>query len=420
MAGRATAFRFKPNGEPLGTLHYSDCAHTEGLDGIDKLECTAYDDVRRGERIAWVDDGGTWHEHIVGTARRVHSKGKPQTQFSTYNSVGETWGWVADGTKRTGTVGEILAWLLKDTRWVSDGSDISGTYELETYHKQVRQCLAELCELCGGELETRILANGEGIYSRKVAILAQRGLRTPSRQFTYGRGMAGVTREEDDSQTVYTAVAGYGKILDGQEGDYPDRLTFASINDGNPYVVNADALAWWGCIGNDGVMHHTCTTYTDDACTDAAFLKAQTQRVLANVSTPPVTYEMDLPRMDDGADMLKLFIGDVINVVDEEMGMAFQERVTSITRKFDGKVSGKVTIGKKPNLIVEKFKAEEKTAQKSTGNTTRAASSSPTVTTKGVYGGSGYGGGDHITHTLDGVTITSGTIAFTTVSEESE
>jgi phage minor structural protein len=313
----------------------------------------------------------------------------------------------------SGTVAEILAYLLKDTRWTSEGSDISGTYELETYHKQVRQCLTELCELCGGELQTHVEGATNGIHYRGASIVAQRGSRTVSRQFTYAHNMAGVSREENDSETVYTAVYCYGAPLEGQEGDYPERVTFAEINGGKSYLANDDMLEWWGCMGAEGEMHHTCTTYTDDACTDAAFLLAQGRKVLDNVSTPAVSYTADLSRIDQEG-IQKVLIGDTIHVVDEEMGISFQKRVSYIAKKLDGTTSGKVVIGKRPNLLVEKFKAAETVSQKSTGNTSRVSSSTPTVRTNGYYGGSSRGGGDSVTHTLDGSPIT-GTVAFTTV-----
>lgn len=421
MADRITAFRYSPLGENLGTLHYTQCEHTEGLDGTDGMKCTAYDDVRRNERIVWQDAGGTWHEHIVGTTTRGHSGSKGVTDFDTLNSISETWGWTADGTKMSGTVGEILAYLVKDTRWESDGSDIDGTFELETYHKQVRQCIAELCELCGGELETRLHVEPRGVTTRHVAILAQRGDRTVDRQFTYSRNMSGAERKEDDSETVYTAVYAYGKALDeDDESEYPERMTFADINGGNPFVADDSLLDRWGCMGADGVMHHTCTTYTDDSCDDMAFLLAQARATLRNVSTPALSYTLDLANVEDGDRWSRVGIGDTVHIVDDELGLNAQERVSEITRRFDGTTSGKVTIGKKVNVLVEKFKAQEKATQESTGNSTSTNSKGSSVRTGGTYksggssGGSGGGGGDGWTHQVNGVTQSRGTINFIT------
>ena len=408
MAERVTIYRYTPQGESLGVLHYTEGTHTESLDGTDKLDAVAYDDVRRNERMVWQDELGKWHEHIVGNTKRVHSDGKPKTSFTTYNSIGETWCWTADGTLVSGTVGSILGYLLKDTKWSSDGSDIEGTFELETYHKQVRQCISELCEMCGGELVTDVHVISSGVTERRCAIIAESGNQSPQRQFTYGWNMTGVTREEDNTDRVYTAVYAYGKKLDGASGDYPERLTFADINGGDPFVLNEDALEWWGCMGNDGTMHHSCIAYTDDNCTDPYFLREQAEKMLANVSTPAVAYRMDLPRMDEGDEWLTVGLGDLVHVVDDELGMSFQKRVSSITRGLDGQKSGKVVIGKRPKLLIEKFKAQERAERTVSANTSRVSASRASLRTSGVTLGGGW------THQVDGVALSSGTINFVT------
>lgn len=400
---RVTVYRYSPDGAGLGVLHYTEAEHREGLDGTDELRAVAYDDVLRNERLLWQDPFGVWHEHIVASTDRTHVGGKPKTEFATYNSIGETWCWTADGTVMTGTVGEILAYLLKDTRWGSDGSDIEGQFTLETYHKQVRQCIAELCEMCGGELETRLSATTLGVGSRKAAIVSSRGSKSVHRQFTYSRNLTGVKRTEDDSEQVYTAVFAYGKAL--EDGDYPSRVTFAEINGGEHWITNEDALQRWGCIGADGVMHHSCCVYTDDACDDPHFLLSQARTVLSNVSTPALSYEMQLQRMDEGDWWARVGIGDAVHIIDDDMGISMQARVSEIARRFDGKTSGKVVIGKKVNALVEKFRAQETASQKSTGNSSSVGGKGSTYTggTYGGSGGSGSGGGcDDWTHWING------------------
>ena len=128
-----------------------------------------------------------------------------------------------------------------------------------------------------------------------------------------------------------------------------------------------------------------------------------------------VCYEFDAYQIgDDKWKFTKL--GSRVQIVDDDMDLDTIERISYVKRNLKGRDSLRISIGKRVNPLVEKFKAEEKTSKKTTGNSTRSRAAS-TVTTRNTYSsGSALGtlGGDGWVHQIDGVTQQVGTINFVT------
>ena len=333
------------------------------------------------------------------------------------NSLNELYGVIASGTELNGTVKHILASLVSGTRWVVDWCHNFGDIEkIEVWHRNVRECIADLQKLCGGELVTEIEADEHGVNRRTVRLVEERGNKTAKRQFTYGFNMGHVKRNV--SGQVYTRVVGYGaRINEDSTEDYAERLSVIE--------VNPDSLQRWGIPKADGTMGDSTLVYNDEACTSSTFLRKQVKKLLRMHSRPNVTYEFDLDQIgDDGWSGMQL--GTVVLVRDEGFNppLEMRERVTHVTRRMGGRMKCRVVIGdKKDNELITKFKAIEKVAKQSSGNDARTYAETPLNTsggnsyTGGSYGstgGAGGSGGDGIKHYIDGVQITNGEVRFTT------
>lgn len=415
-------YRYTNSGRNLGQLKYDAATHEEDLDGTDKLSVTSTTDLDKRDKLVWQDASGDWHEHMVDHTERTRSGGGARTQSECSNSISELFGVMAPNSipKMRSSVKGILSHLLNGTRWKVGACSDFGTVELEVWHKNVRQCIAELCELTGGELETQIemVPGGGGIRARYVRIVKQRGGGTVNRAFTYGKNVSNIKREVGADE-VYTAIRGYGaKQNEKDDSEYPAPITVD--------VYSKLDLSRWGVPMNSGYAHNWMT-YTDSGCTDKAFLKRQCQRQLDVVSKPLVRYEFEVSEIEDI--WLNVRIGSNVLCIDEGFNPAIHlsERVSHIVRNLKGKVSCRVAIGKRANPMVEQFKAQEKSAEKSSGNSSRTYSSSPVYTGGGSsytggysgdgYSGGGYsGGGDGWVHQVNGVTQASGTVNFVTSS----
>lgn len=452
-----TIYRYNVLRKAVGPLDYDTATHEEDLSGNDKLTLVTRENVQKGEFLMWQDNTGRWHEHLVDAVSRVHQGGKARTSVTCSNSLNELYGRMALGTVIEGNVKTILENLVVGTCWEVGATSSTGRFgrirKLEVWHRNVRECIADLVTLCGGELITTILVDGSGNVTRRVRIMAEYSNDTANRMFTYGRNMENVRREVS-SDMVYTKVVGYGAKIEEtaisaelerlqgidtsgmeeddkkahqerveelrealqkvRDDDYAPRLRVVSTS-------SAELKERYGVRRADGTMGHSVLVYNDAACTDANFLKRQTDKLMEEYQRPSITYEFDLAQVSD--EWRSMQLGRYVIVKDDGFDPAIEMRVrvTRITRKLRGKMSCRVTVGgRRRNVMVEQFKANEKTTRQNTGNSTKVASRTSTNTgggssyTSGVSGG--VRGGEGIIHTLDGVRITSGTIAFTTVA----
>lgn len=446
-------FRYYNNGDYHDVVSYTSATHEEGLDGTDKLTITCKEAMRKRAHLLWQDELHKWHEHIVVSSVRKHNRRKVEKTYVCSNSVDELYLTLAEGTVLKGTVSQIMNKLVANTRWTSSGNDAFGgeVFELETWHKNVRECITELIDMCGGEINTWIMCGDYGVEKRIVRILEERNNERgeiPMRQFTYGKNMVDVQRTLSPDE-VYTAIVGYGKkkleieleakdpdtMTDEERDSYNEQLAAAREN---PYlerlsvtVKSSASVDKYGVMGADGAMGHSWMSYTDDECSDAAFLRKQCETLIDVYSKPLITYDFDVYQLED--DRWKYVkLGNYVHVVDDEMQFDSIERISYMKRELKGRDSCRISIGKRINPIVEKFKAEEKKERKTSGNTTKTAATKH-VTTQNNYqatrpstytptGSANYGGAttsDKWVHQVDGVTQAIGTINFITTPSNS-
>ena len=376
----ATIFWYDNAGNGLGTLPYDGATHDEALDGTDKLTVTSRVNPAKRDKLVWMDDGGAYHEHIVDATRRTHAGKGARTEITCSNSVSELFGVLAQGTRLHASAQDIMSTLLSGTRWGVGACDDFGVVEIEVYHKSVRECIAELCELVGGELETEINVGTSGVVSRAARIVRERGNKAIVRQFQYGRNISSIFREVAPDE-VYTAVKGYGaKLREDDDSEFPARLEVS--------VESTADLERWGVPNGDGTYSHNYTTYTDSQCTDRQFLLKQCRSVLDSVSRPLVRYEFD--SADVGGDLWSdVRLGDRVMCVDELFNPPLEliERVSQVRRNLRGRIQCRIAIGARANPMLDQYKSNNKISRVSTGNTPRISSYTPINT-----GGAGYDG----------------------------
>lgn len=435
-------FRYGRDGVQKGAYNYAEGRHEESIDGVDRLVLASHSKVAKGDRMVWRDSGGTWHEHVVSEFRREHESGDPVVESTCINSVCELFGLECPGTVVKGSAKKILKAILDGTRWQVGKVDVEGTFEVELFHKSRREALTSLVEATMGEMSAYVAVGEAGVESRHVSLLEKRGSRNVRRQFKYGRNVSRATREVGATDPV-TQVVAYGEtkrnielerrreIDDKRRAKGQEAMNWPELPDATDYderisvTVQDDSLvARWGTPQANGRLGHTTYVYTDSGCTSLTYLEKEAKRVLRNMKTPDASYEFSISDIDHGT---RLHLGDSVSVLDDDMGLLDEMRVYSITRHLGERTDGVVRIGKRPDLLVETFKAVEKESRATSGNSSKAAASTPSRSGGSyVSGGSGYSGysggsaiagGDGIRHLLDGVEIAPGsTISFTTVA----
>ena len=327
--------RFSRWGENLGRLTVTKASHTDALDGTDELKITCAQDVAKGDRIVWVDWRGVCHEHIVDTAGRAHdAKGNPETEATCINSIAELWDDGIDDKRPSGSAATALKSVLEGTRWTVGTCDQQGSASHTFYHISVREAIAELLEAWGGELETVIRHDGNGIVSRSIGIRAARGDQNSKKRFTWTKDLIKVSRTV--SGDPKTRVYGYGKGVETENGGYGRRLTFASINGGKEYVEDAEATRIWGHPDGKGGVLPAVGYYVNDQCEDPSQLLSETRSYAEKAKEPNVTYKADVIDLYAfGRSWEDCGVGDAVAIIDKGFsasGLRLRGRIAQIER----------------------------------------------------------------------------------------
>lgn len=426
----ATIWWYANDGSPKGVLPYDDAVHEEDVDGTDRLTVVCRKRPSKRDKLVWQDNVGKWHEHMVDHTTEDHS-GHDRVTVECLNSIAELIGVEVDvRDKDNDEVGKAktnvtthLTNILKGTRW--DVGDCSGfgVFEIEYYHKRVRECIGDILDETGGELVTDITVGDFGVTKRVARIVEQQGSKRVTRAFTYRRNMRSARREVQ-SEEVYTAVKGYGaktdqtyyedliEKLEAVENPtdeqkknlkkFRDELAKARKNE---YAKRLEAvyksslpLKRWGVPKPDGTFGHHWYIYTDSNCSDKSFMLKQLKAIANAVCHPVVVYRFEIAESDWEL-WRDVRLGNHVLCIDEDMGDVSNDpnagevkRIARISRRLAGKMSCVIEIGERTNIMVEQAKAAERASKAATGNGTKVAAKRPTST------GGNYAAGDYNTY----------------------
>ena len=328
--------RFSRFGVNLGRLHVTAATHSEGLDGTDSLQITCYEDLNKNDYIVWQDRRSAWHEHIVDEATRTHdSGGAPQTVATCINSINETWDDFVVDLRPRGGVQTALTSILTPTRWTAGTCTQTGEASHTFYHKSVRECLQELVETWGGELDTVITCDGSKVTGRTVRILSARGNQLSAKRFTWSKDLISIARTvgtENPKSRIYA----YGKGEEAEAGGYGRRIGIDDVNDGLPYVEDADATQLWGHPMVGGTIAPACGIFIDEECDDPEVLLSEALQALDAAKVPTVSYTADvIDLVSFGRDWEDVSLGDLVTIIDKgfsDDGIRLRGRISRLDR----------------------------------------------------------------------------------------
>jgi phage minor structural protein len=126
-------------------------------------------------------------------------------------------------------------------------------------------------------------------------------------EIRYGKNQIGIEREVDPSTIVNRIYAlGYG------EGD--NQLTIKGVNNGKPYVEDAESIAKYGL---------RAYIWVDKRFEDAVSLKASAESLLKQWKDPKVTYRASAADISSitGEDIDKLKMGRIVRMIDDDLGI---------------------------------------------------------------------------------------------------
>lgn len=377
--------RFDRWDNPLGDLHDVLAATwTRSTDGERTLEITLLDrqEVAKGDRIVFIDSMNRAVETIVVSPEHKRAGGMVLTGLVCKGSMQELEGrFIEDRRNRGATARACLTKALDGTRWTVGDTDNPKTADLSFYHESALQAVQDICDTYGLEAYPTIVLDDAKthIIERRVNLSVAQGRHDGIlRRFDYGHDLTEITRTIDAANVV-TRLYGYGKGLQKDSGDdteettgedapegYTRKIDFADINDGKPYVEDAQATAQWGIPGPDGTKQPSDGVFDDGECEDPELLLSETRAELERLKQPTVTYEASVLQYGRaGIDLTGVDLGDTVQIADNTFNppLRLEGRVLEIAENLLDPTDTTVTLGH----IVETLTQRQQATQQQLG-----------------------------------------------------
>lgn len=360
--------------------------HTESLNGGSVLEFVSTRRIEKYEHIVFQDLDGTWHEFIVSGVDEQHASDGVEYFIYCESVLTELINdWVRDERIDDFPPYIALQKALTNTRWSISGAEVAKTGSVKFHRESAYSALSKIVEEYGGEIQTIITVTDGKITDRSISLLNQRGSDNGAR-FEWNRNAAEIKREVKRGDVI-TALHGYGK---GLEFGADQRLSFETKNKWLDYVTNesarriygrvsnarsweilADSVVTWQALENlgctwqqahdmlgPGRTHRHGAVLFDDI-EDPAELLAATIEKLEKLSQPAVSYSA---RVTDftALGMPRVQLGDVISVIDDDLGIEKKIRVVQIKRDILDSSLDEIILGEKTGSIAGAIAAQQK------------------------------------------------------------
>lgn len=319
----ATADEFGNRGKGLrGVL---SAERTRGVDGTDEIVLKlSGETLKKDERVivSLPDEaaGRKVREYMVVSTATTGGSGARMTTAVCRNSVAElSRKYHVDIRCRGYTARKALERCLDGTRWEVGVVDAKAkTADISYYHQSADKSLADICSTYGCEVDACIELDGNRV-ARRVVNLTFPGAFDPVRRLEYRSGMTNLKRTVS-ADDVVTRLYAWGKGLPKEDGDgnetggYTRKVGIASVNDGKAYVEDEDATNIFGVPGADGARQAAEGSYENGDIEDPAQLLELAKAELAKVSTPIVSYELEVRHVEGRT---RVRCGDAVQVVDD-------------------------------------------------------------------------------------------------------
>jgi phage minor structural protein len=239
------------------------------------------------------------------------------------------------------------------TRWTFSGHNFPSK-RVEKVEKLKYQSLFNsinrVVQIFGGELRYRIRYKGGQFVERSFYVNDPSKSTFEGKYFEFGENMNSIKRTIDASE-VKTAVIGLGK----EDENTKEALTFANVNNGQIFYEDATAKNRFGIYMN-GKMENRMYVYRDSEIEDALELFNASKNVLADLTTPRITYEADVIEIAEilGITAGRVRIGDIVRVLDTTFKptLELDARVIEVEHDLLDLSKTKITLGNfVPSLV---------------------------------------------------------------------
>lgn len=246
----------------------------------------------------------------------------------------------------------VLDRVLSRSRWEAEVTAALGTNSTTFYKKSALECISEVLNLWGGELQDYIEFEGNKITRRVLKILPRRG-KDSGKRFEIDKDT------EKISRTVIsyplTALWGYGASIpstdeNGEEtGGYTRFIDFSEVewkkSEGDPvdkplgqeWVGDPDLLKRFGRLKNGERIHREGQFSNEDITDPKELLKATYSHLITEASKIEVNYELSVQLLQNvpGYEHEHVELGDTTIAIDRNFAIPIETKQRIISMEYD-------------------------------------------------------------------------------------
>ena len=246
----------------------------------------------------------------------------------------------------------VLDNVLARSRWVAEVSAELGTNSTTFYKKTALECIAEVINIWGGELQDYIEFDGNKITKRIIKILPRRG-KDSGKRFEIDKDTENIKRTV--ISYPLTALWGYGASIastdeDGEEtGGYSRFIDFSEVewkkSKGDPvdkplgqeWVGDPDLLKRLGRLKNGELIHREGQYNNEDITDPAELLKATYNHLITTASKTEVNYELSVHLLQNvpGYEHEHVELGDTTIAIDRNFAIPIETSQRIISMEYD-------------------------------------------------------------------------------------
>ncbi|APH69760.1 hypothetical protein BAX60_21220 [Bacillus subtilis] len=246
----------------------------------------------------------------------------------------------------------VLDNVLDRSRWVAEVSAELGTNSTTFYKKTALECIAEVINIWGGELQDSIEFDGNKITKRIIKILPRRG-KDSGKRFEIDKDTENIKRTV--ISYPLTALWGYGASIastdeDGEEtGGYSRFIDFSEVewkkSKGDPvdkplgqeWVGDPDLLKRLGRLKNGELIHREGQYNNEDITDPAELLKATYNHLITTASKTEVNYELSVQLLQNvpGYEHEHVELGDTTIAIDRNFAIPIETSQRIISMEYD-------------------------------------------------------------------------------------
>lgn len=355
-----------------GTPVILEAVHREQLNGENVLEFAVPADSPKASLVVeenivlFKDLDGNWQEFVIRQIEDEHGEQFIRRAYCEHAFTELNDYIIRDIRPENRDAVYMLERILEGTRWrVGQVTVQSQPTTRIFYNKSALECIYEVIELFGGELQFRTQFTGNKITGRYVDLLTRRGTYRGKR-YVHGKDVVGVKRFVDTTNLA-TALIGRGKGVETEEGGYGRKLDFTMVEwrkeNGDPvdkplgqdWVGTEEALQQFGRPdGIGGLVHRERVIEFEDE-EDPVRLLERTWEAYKQMSVPVVSYELDVINLETvkGYEHELVRLGDDVDAIDRKFNpeLRLNARVLELERNLLKPEENKVVLGNIINLF---------------------------------------------------------------------